>query len=240
MKKSGVNICDFHTHVLPSADHGSSSIETSLFQLKSAEKCGVSRIVATPHFYPHKESVSAFIAKRDQSFKALEPYIPESVDLCLGAEVLFCGNIENIPDVEKLCINGSNIMLLELPFAAFDVNELSSLGVLVDRGIEIIIAHAERYSSDIIDECLDYGATLQINASSLVSLDRKVQEWLDMGVVSAMGSDIHGKNKRAYKIFTKAVKKISKYVDGIKASSDALWEKAYSENGKTVEILGEG
>ncbi len=235
MKKTEINICDFHTHLLPTADHGSSSIETSVCQLKLAEECGVSRIVATPHFYPHKDSVSSFLAKRDASYASLLPHIPESIELRIGAEVLFCGNLENIPDVEKLCIFDSNVMLLELPFAAFDINELSSVGALIDKGIEIIIAHAERYSTVLIDECLDYGATLQINATSL-AVDKRIPGWLECGYISALGSDIHGRDKNAYKCFKKAPKRIKSYINEIKNRSDSLWEKfsPYKSQSATV------
>ena len=34
-------LVDFHSHILPRADHGSDSIETSLCQLESAAKAGV-------------------------------------------------------------------------------------------------------------------------------------------------------------------------------------------------------
>lgn len=227
MKKIGIDICDFHTHLLPRADHGSSSVETSICQLNLAEDCGVSRIVATPHFYPHREKLSSFLAKRKKSYTSLLPHIPSAIDVRLGAEVLFCGNIENIPEVEQLCISGSSTMLIELPFAEFDTNELSSLGALYDRGINIVIAHAERYSADIIDECLDYGASLQINASSIshgLSGDKRIIEWLDRGVVSALGTDIHGRDKSAYKNFRKAIKKIDRYIEGIKERSDIMWQ----------------
>ena len=53
----GLDIVDFHAHVLPCADHGSSSVSTSLSQLSYAKGAGVKRIIATPHFYPHKHTL---------------------------------------------------------------------------------------------------------------------------------------------------------------------------------------
>lgn len=43
---------DFHSHILPKADHGSESVEMSLMQLYCAEKAGVDTIVATPPLLP--------------------------------------------------------------------------------------------------------------------------------------------------------------------------------------------
>ena len=71
IKTKKIDICDFHAHILPNADHGSSSVQNSVFQLSMAGKCGVSRIVATPHFYPHKESVCDFVKRRNESYKEL-------------------------------------------------------------------------------------------------------------------------------------------------------------------------
>ena len=42
---------DFHTHILPHMDDGSSSIEESLAMLQAEGKAGIERVVFTPHFY---------------------------------------------------------------------------------------------------------------------------------------------------------------------------------------------
>ena len=55
------SIVDFHSHIIPSANHGSSSVETTISQLKLAQKSSVTRIIATPHFYPSHENVDTFI-----------------------------------------------------------------------------------------------------------------------------------------------------------------------------------
>lgn len=50
---------DYHAHILPGCDHGSSSVAMSLKQIDMAKAAGIKTICATPHFYPHKESVSS-------------------------------------------------------------------------------------------------------------------------------------------------------------------------------------
>ena len=45
MKEFNIDFVDFHTHILPSVDHGSDSIETSLSQLALAKSFGA-------HVYP--------------------------------------------------------------------------------------------------------------------------------------------------------------------------------------------
>ena len=46
----GIRITDFHSHVLPGADHGSDSVETSERQLELVDGAGIDRVVAAPHF----------------------------------------------------------------------------------------------------------------------------------------------------------------------------------------------
>ena len=221
-------IVDFHAHILPGADHGSVSVETSLFQIYSAIEMGVSRIIATPHFYPHRHTVNAFIKRRDEAFLLLKDHLPFGVEIKLGAEVLICPGIENLPGLEKLFINGTNALLLELPFDNFDEAYCESVREMTSRGIDVIIAHADRYRAFNIEKLLRSGATLQLNASSLLGLVKRkdVYSWLDRGAVVALGSDIHGEDKKAYAKFAKAIYAMGDRVDYIKEQSDFIWKNS--------------
>ena len=63
---------DYHSHILPGCDHGSDGIKTSLKQIEMAKSVGIKTICATPHFYPHKESVESFLARRQRTYEALK------------------------------------------------------------------------------------------------------------------------------------------------------------------------
>lgn len=219
-------ILDFHAHVLPTADHGSDSIETTLFQLESAGRCGVERIIATPHFYPNAHSVDSFLERRNQAYKLLEPHLNDSTPkIKLGAEVLICEEIENLPEIDKLFVEGTNTLLLELPFSKFQLGFIHSVKKLISRGINVVLAHADRYSPDGIEALVAKGAKIQLNADSLATIfKRKVlYDWMERGLVVALGSDIHGRDKRAYSNFMKAISKIEAYLPSLKSASDAIW-----------------
>ena len=62
---------DYHAHILPGCDHGSDGLETSLKQVAMAASAGVGTVCATPHFYPHKESVEAFLQRRAKTAELL-------------------------------------------------------------------------------------------------------------------------------------------------------------------------
>jgi len=56
---------DFHSHILPKLDDGSSSSDESCKLLRCLATQGVESVVATPHFYADNESVERFLARRN-------------------------------------------------------------------------------------------------------------------------------------------------------------------------------
>ena len=120
MKRSngGIDLSlDYHAHVLPGCDHGSDRLETSLRQLHMAAAAGIRTICATPHFYPHKESAEAFLRRREECAQLLRAHLPEQApQICLGAEVLICDGMERLEGLHRLCREGTNELLLEMPF----------------------------------------------------------------------------------------------------------------------------
>lgn len=225
-----MDICDLHSHILPALDHGTDSVDESLRQLALARRFGVSRVFATSHFYPHKDSVDQFLAKREASYRALMTEHHDLPEVMLGAEVLLCPGLDGMPGLESLCLGGTRDVLLELPFNDFSSEYVRTAKSIVSRGYGIILAHAERYDPDHIELMLDIGAKIQLNAPAVAALFRKraVNEWLAAGAVVAIGSDIHHADPRAYKDFRTAVKRLGKYADFVKESSDEIWERAKS------------
>ena len=57
-------VTDFHTHVLPGMDDGSASLSESIAMLREAFQQGITHVVATPHFYPQKDSPEEFLRRR--------------------------------------------------------------------------------------------------------------------------------------------------------------------------------
>ncbi len=223
------DVVDFHSHILPGADHGSLNLETSLYQIAEAKKNGINRIIATSHFYPTAHSVESFLSRRDEAYRLLACAMPsDSPAIRLGAEVLICDGIEDLPGLERLFIKGTNTILLELPFSEFTEKYCDSVYTLRSRNVNVVIAHADRYSTEVIDMMLDVGAKLQLNSGSLLTFfkRRTLYDWLDRGMVIALGSDIHGKDRNAYPGFVKAMSRIEKYLEYIKEKSDNIFSKS--------------
>ena len=226
MKKQTVDIVDFHSHILPGVDHGCSSLEVTKLQLTYAKDNGVSRIIATSHFYPHIHFIDAFLQKREKAYEALKTIDFDGIpEVRLGAEVFICENLHNLEGLENLCIAGTKVLLLELPYVNDSLDSVETVSALIDRGFNIVLAHADRYRAEEIDRLIAIGARLQLNADALSGLFVRpsVRKWLKQGVVAAIGSDIHKKDKSAYSRFVRAKKKVSKYLGSIVEQSDAIW-----------------
>lgn len=223
-----MDIVDFHTHIIPRADHGSSSTATSVYQLNLANKYGVKRIIATPHFYPFKENPDNFLQRRNACYHHLkERLLNEYPAIKLGAEILICDNIEEMPMLDALCIEGTKALLIELPFTDFFDSYVTSINLLVKNGYTVILAHADRYDPNDIKRLIAVGAYVQLNADALCGLfiPKHIKRWLNDNRVAAIGSDIHGEDKKAYRRFNKAIKRLKKHIDFIKSFSDSIWNQ---------------
>lgn len=200
---------DYHSHILPQCDHGSDSIETSVQQIQMAKTAGIETIYATPHFYPTHESVSSFLERREKTSEALKAVLTEEDPLIrLGAEVLICDGMDRMADLERLCLEDSNKILLEMPFYDWSESIWNTVFRLNEReSVQIIIAHADRYPVKDIEVLIAAGIPLQLNACALNRLLKrsKYLSWIDRGYVSYIGSDIHGLGN-GYRDFEKCVR----------------------------------
>lgn len=188
---------DFHAHVLPAADHGSDCLETSLAQLKMAVDAGVSDIFTTPHFYVNADTIESFIERRERSFDLLQNAVIQQnipIKLHRSCEVNMQFGLPSLTGLERLCIEDSRYMLIEMPFLCdWDEWIYESVDELRDRGIEPIIAHIDRYDEKRLDRLLEYNVLTQINAAPLSSLfkRRRIMQYVHLGLVHFYGSDIH-------------------------------------------------
>ena len=152
---------DYHAHILPRCDHGSDGVETSLRQLAMAADVGIRTVCATPHFYPHRENAAAFLERRARCAAAL-PRRPELPRILLGAEVLICDGMERLDDLPRLCLEGTNELLLEMPFYAWPSSLWDTLFALCERrDIRIVLAHADRYPKENIERLIREGIPAQ-------------------------------------------------------------------------------
>lgn len=195
---------DIHSHVLPGMDDGSRSVEESLAMLKESAKQGISHVAATSHFYPMENSPEQFLARRAAAVRRLrsvwQPGLPE---LLLGAEVYFFEGMSGIAELDALRIEGTDLLLVEMPFSPWTDRMVSELLALHERrGITVLMAHIERYfkfqPKEIWDDLLARGILMQCNAEFFLSwkTKRKACRMLAEGRVHLLGSDSHNMSAR--------------------------------------------
>lgn len=190
---------DFHAHILPGMDHGCEDEEVCVRQLKAAKKAGVDTVVAASHFYPHMENVESFLKRREEAWEKVRTILSDRMPRVLpGAEVLLWNGMDRMEELQELCIRGTDILLVEMPFASWEKNIWDTLVRLEDRKeLKIVLAHIERYCRKDRERVLQAGYPVQVNSSFLRTLSgkRTVKAFLERGLVAALGSDIHGADR---------------------------------------------
>lgn len=194
---------DIHSHVLPGIDDGSGSVEESMAMLRESARQGIRRVAATPHFYPAESSPERFLERREAAADRLravwEPGLPE---LLLGAEVHFFEGISQAEEINRLALGG-RVLLLEMPFCPWTDRMLSEVALLHERrGLEVVLAHVERYirwqPRELWRELPGLGLWTQCNAGFFLDwwTRRKARRMLAEGTVCLLGSDAHNMSSR--------------------------------------------
>jgi protein-tyrosine phosphatase len=227
---------DFHSHILPGADHGSKNAEMSLQQIAMLQKAQVDAVVASPHFYPAQSSLRSFLDLRARSAELLQGAITsEHPKIYLGAEVLLCPEIEEMVGFEELCIAGTDVMLVELPYQRLSSQLFYAVENIVNTtSVRIVLAHIERYHPDDIADLMNLELLAQVNAEKLT--ERKNRKWLGpyfkAGRIVALGSDLHGAEKDGLKNYLKGLSKLgSKTEEKVYEYSAMLLKDAAALNG---------
>ena len=188
-------IIDFHSHILPGADHGCGDAREAVLQLRLAKRYGTTDIVATPHFEPGSDTVAAFIERRQAAIERLKPHLTgEMPRVFVGAEVLLCEGMEKMADLDKLTVAGTKLLLLERPFLKLTDGMAATIAAIGERGFDVLLAHVDRYKVQETCQVLYPGVWAQLNSESLRSIFTR-KKWLRFcydGMVGAVGSDLHG------------------------------------------------
>ncbi len=190
---------DVHTHILPGIDDGSKSPQDSIAMLRKEAESGIDEVVLTPHFYSDQNSISKFLERRQRSWDRLQEHLEDGLPaLRLGAEVQYFEGICTAQGLEALRLEGSDILLLEMPFSKWSNRMIRDVLYLNSHsGCRILLAHVERYlsfaSRDALLELLDDGVLFQSNISffSRWQTRHKAMSMLNSGMIHALGSDCH-------------------------------------------------
>ena len=217
---------DFHSHVLPRADHGSDSLEMSLSQIRFAKEAGVGTIVATPHFYMWEDTVDEFLGRRERAYRELEEANDYGVKIVKAAEVQIYTGISELEGLERLCVGDTKYILLEFPPEPWPYWIYDSVYAIArERRLRPIIAHIDRYSAFGREKILKLAVDVQINASAFFESRKHRKEYIHLindDSVHILGSDTHGDGKLSYSDFDSAVKKLGGLSDVMMSNAQRI------------------
>lgn len=213
---SNIAVVDFHSHCLPSIDDGAQDVDTACAMLTKAAEQGATAVVATPHFYWGEHTVESFLQARSAAVEQLRPHMDRLPPVRMGAEVLLREHISRV-DLRPLCLEGTDVLLVELPFVRPPVWVLEELeNIAYNQRLTVMLAHLDRYmpwySADRVRQLLELpDVIVQINAESIADprAFRVLQKWLPEVDCMVLGSDMHDTEHRGPELDA-AVKMLSK------------------------------
>lgn len=198
---------DFHSHILPGIDDGSGSVEESIRMLRAEAEQGISKVIATPHFYAHHDSPERFLERRKEAEErlreAMERYenMPE---IEIGAEVYYFSGISESDVLKLLTIGQKRCILLEMPVSSWTPQMYKEIeAIQVKQGITPIIAHMDRYiapfrTRGIPERLAELPVAVQVNASFFLrrSTASMAIRMLRRDQIHLLGSDCHNMDMR--------------------------------------------
>lgn len=232
-------LIDFHSHILPGMDDGSSDTATSREMLVRIANDGVRAVVATPHFYGDAEFPEKFLERRTAAAARLASALADDdiPEIYLGAEAAYFPGMGETKALSSLCVAGTNCILIEMPFSRWSEMVWDDLFAVQDRlGLRPVLAHIERYlpyiSAADIDRLLQHGIILQSNGEFFTNKKtvRRAIKMLMHAQIRLLGSDSHNLSDRAPNLGDAAMEISSRgagiYLDNIEYFAASLLEGA--------------
>ena len=183
---------------------GPKNRDEALALISLLRKQGITKIVLTPHFYPHLEKLPDFLKRREISYRSIADC---NIELILGSETYLSEPLLSFDSIEELCLGKSGYLLLELPYTdKWSQSVFRQIDHLIAKfNICPIIAHAERYEAvrehkeQIFQKLVDLGCMLQFNTDSIVDRKSRAEtiKLIKEGWVDLIGSDCHNMASRA-------------------------------------------
>ena len=202
-----MTVIDFHSHILPGVDDGSSSVEESVAMLRMEAEQGIGQMIATPHFYPQHDKLERFLKRRDRAMALLQHEIGLQKDLpeiLLGAEVYFFRGMSESDHLARLTIGEKSCILVEMPPPPWTDEMYRELEqIWIRQGIIPVVAHIDRYvrpfrTYGIPKRLANLPVLVQANADFFVNriTAKMAMRMLEAGQIHLLGTDCHNTRSR--------------------------------------------
>lgn len=215
---------DFHSHILPNVDDGSTSIEETNKLIKEAMQVGFTEIISTSHYIQGYYEFTCNERKEKLDIIQKEISTKDSLNpkLHLGSEIYFSPEIIKLIEEKKAStINNTKYILFELPMNIKPLYVKEVVFNLIQNGYKPIIAHPERYcyvqkEIEYIEELSNMGVLFQANYGSIIGMygnnaKKTLKKLLKKNLISFLGSDVH-RVGQIYPLIPKILKKLNKLI----------------------------
>lgn len=213
-------VVDFHSHILPGVDDGSSSLEQSIQMLQMEHSQGIKKVIATPHFYAQHDKPEKFLQRRAEAELRLREEMAkysQLPQLCVGSEVYYFNGISDSDILSELTIDKKRYILIEMPMPPWTDRMYRELEYIwVKQNLVPVVAHIDRYIAPfhtfrIPERLEELPVKVQANASFFLekSTRRLAFRLLRQERIQLLGSDCHDLSRRAPNL-GEAVKVIEK------------------------------
>jgi len=193
---------DFHSHLIPGIDDGSTSIENSVELVESLLKFGYTKLITTPHIMgDHYRNTPMIINQGLEQVKEALDKRGIKVVLEAAAEYYCDSDFDKKIDSGDIMTISGKYVLVELSYLNHSDLFDSVTFKLQSNGFIPILAHPERYpyfyqSIDKLQEFREKGVQLQVNLASFTGHygtgpRRMVERLVENNMVDFLGSDTH-------------------------------------------------
>ncbi len=201
------SLVDIHNHLVPGVDDGARDVQAVLDAVERLKRCGIRRIVTTPHLRGSLTHDPSGLAERlgavDEAFAAAAAALRErfpDFEYRRGHEVMV-----DVPEVDfsdpRLRMAGTSFVLVEWPHLHVPPGTPRVLQWIRDQGYIPVVAHPERYAGlgengAMLRHWREAGAFLQVNYGSLVgrygsAVQTVAVEIVEAGLADYLASDFH-------------------------------------------------
>ena len=243
---------DLHAHILPGLDDGATTMVESVEMARIAASQGTRAILATPHRKDVTELHS--VAQAGKLLAELNARIrAESIELqvLLGMENHLDADLpDEIEAGRALTINGTDHVLIEMPFFGNPGFVRPTLHRIQATGLVPVLAHPERIEAfqqdpDLLAEFVRDGMLGQITAGSLLGhfgpwVRDFTGELLRRGLAHLMASDTHAPSGPRWPGLNEGVEAASAIVGDERALDlvDAVPRSILGGNGQDAARIG--
>jgi protein-tyrosine phosphatase len=194
-------VIDLHSHLLPSVDDGSRSVEQSLGVLREMAAQGITDVCLTPHL-PASRAEAGPPPAHHRAFEALLAEAPSLPRLHRGAEVMLDRPLTRpVALARNVTVAGTRYILVEFYRLVAHETVSKALTQVLELGLIPILAHPERYSCCSVEAVRQWrglGAKMQVDATTLLTSQARGQRARQLvveGMADILAGDNHGDDR---------------------------------------------